>query len=332
VDSTKAYGVFWFYIAAVQGLLVVWREMERRGIPIGFDTTVDFLNRQRGRRGAIRAKDTEQLQYVISVLLQYRHVIQMDVDPSELGFVRWREIEETAAVVFVSLDLMRPTSALLGSSILESFLAYKRSCTVRGENDYDAAIIIDEFQRMFSGQLAEGLAGMRKHKTFFYLSAQQQAQLRQVSEHMAETLAGQVGVQIFMCPETKEEQEYIQQFSEEVYRNLGGASRSLDRAAIIERETKERRLTLNEIRAVAQTPNCAVLVDRQKRGVTEPTLIYLEHLMTRAAFEYLAARAIPKRIELPEADEPAALPPPPRDDEDKMRRMYERVRARLFGG
>jgi hypothetical protein len=334
LDSSKSYGVFYFYIAAVQGVLVVWREMERRGIPIGLETTIDFLNRQRGRRGIVRTRDTEQLQYVISVLLEFRHVIQIDLDPSELGFVRWREIEESGTVVFVSLDVMNPTSALFGASILESFTAYKRACTVRGENDFDAAVLIDEFQRLVSQQLAEGLAGMRKHRTFFYLLAQHIAQIRQVSDQLAETLLAQIGVQIFMSPETEEEQKYIQQFSEEVIRTLGSKTRSLLNPTTGEREVRERRLTINEIRAVAMTPNCAVLINRTKRGVEEPTLLYLEHLVTSEVHEYLSGRPIPRKIPPPAVPELEPAPqavPAPQDDGHRMREIFERVNAWLAG-
>jgi type IV secretory pathway TraG/TraD family ATPase VirD4 len=268
------------------------------------------------------------------VLLEFRHVIQIDLDPSELGFVRWREIEESGTVVFVSLDVMNPTSALLGSSILESFTAYKRSCTVRGENDFDAAILIDEFQRMVSPQLAESLAGMRKHRTFFYLLAQHISQIRQVSEHLAETLLAQIGVQIFMSPETEEEQKYIQQFSELVIRTLGSITCSITNPTTGERDFQERRLTINEIRAVAQTPNCAVLLNRMKRGVEEPSLIYLEHLITPEVHAFLSGRPIPKKLPapvVPELEQQLPADPAPQDDVARMREMFERVGAWLAG-
>lgn len=326
IDSSLSYGPFYFWVSSVEGLLTIWRQMERRGIPIALDTTVDFIEAQRGQRRRGR-DDTEQLKRVISVLLGFEHVIQMDRDPSECGFVRWREIEESETVVYVAFQSMDSTSIIFANTIFHSFLAYKRECTWQGTNDYDAILIMDEFQRLMSAQLAENLAGMRRNNVTFKLFAQSTSQLRIVSKDLANILLEQNTLQLFLTPDSEEDQKYLQNHSEEVIRVLGSATRSFINPNTGEREYVTRRLTVNEIRQAAAMRNVAILVKRLKEeGPEEPRIIYLEHLVSKETHELLTSQPFPKKL-------PALQPPAPvhPDPTPQMINLFNQVRGRLNG-
>jgi hypothetical protein len=345
IAVSKNYGQSWFAVAGIYGLTIVLREMEARRIPIGFDTVVHFIESRRNHRGS-RLQDTEHLRYLLSILLEYRHVIGIDVDPSELGWVRWKEIEESGAVVFVSLDLTQGTTSFLGSTVLESYLAYRRSSYMNGANDIKGAIVADEVQRMLGDKFGDTMTGIRKTGTTLYISAQSAAQIRSVSAELEEIIVDQASYFIDLTPDTERTQKFIQQFSEDVVRGLGSKTHSIVNPSTGERDYITPRLTKNELKAVAQTPNCGVLVNRAKDGICEPTLIYLEHLMTRETFEYLSTKPMPRKLpapETPEAIEGAVAEAPSSDRRkrgddaeyivraEKIRAMAKRLTAWLSG-
>jgi hypothetical protein len=248
---------------------------------------------------ARHTRDAEQLLYAMKIAASFDSIASVD-DGSD-RYIRFDELEANNSIMLVSWNAKKAASSFFATLVHQALIAHGDLCTTLGRPKVMRPMLFDEFSALFGIDYAQSLTQQRQHGFSHHLLLQSVSQLTMADKAMAAVALAQCQLKLFLSMDF-ETQEYIQTHSKMHAVSLSGKTMSERGLALSERDILDRMLTINTLLDVGGQFGAGVLVREIQKGHNEPFLLYLEHEISRAAFDHWNGLALPLKPEPPKPE------------------------------